>query len=165
MNWYAIHTKPRQEAVAQRTLAREGVETFFPKLKRKRTIRRVRRWVTGPLFPNYIFARFDLVGSARLVKYANGVANIVSFGGKPAPVDEHILGSIRAHGQDDVVTIKPPELRQGDPVRIQEGPLTGLEGIFEREVSDSERVVILLQTIASRARVELSREQIERIAG
>lgn len=163
MNWYALHTKPRQEAMAQSSLRREGIETFLPKLRRRKTIRRVRRWVTGPLFPNYLFARFEFTTSGRLVKYATGITNIVSFGGNPATVDDAIICAIQAHCEENVVTIPPPELRAGDTVEIQEGPLRGLKGIFERELSDSERVVIMLQSIAAAARVEVSREQLERI--
>jgi transcriptional antiterminator RfaH len=163
MNWYAVHTKPRQESLAQTSLKREGVETFCPKLRRKKTIRRQYRWVSGPLFPNYIFARFDLSSSSRLVKYATGVINIVSFGGKPATVDQSIIDAIAAHCVENIVTIQPPTLRPGDVVEIQEGPLRGLRGVFERELSDSERVIILLQSIAAAARVEVSREQLEKL--
>ncbi len=163
MQWYAVHTKSRQESLAQTSLRREGVETFYPRLRRKKTIRRKYRWVSGPLFPSYIFARFDLSKSSRLVKYATGVTNIVSFGGKPAAVDQSIIDAINAHCEEDVVTIAPPDLQAGDTVEIQEGPLRGLKGIFEREVGDSERVVILLQSIAAAARVEVSRDQIEKL--
>jgi len=163
MNWYAIHTKPREEALAQTSLQREGIETFYPKLRRRRTIRRVRRWVVGPLFPGYIFARFNLETSRRLVCYASGVANIVSFGGRPAVVDDQIIAAILEHAVNDVVTVAPPKFEPGDLVEIQEGPLRGLQGIFEREMSDSERVVVLLQTIASAARVQLPRDQIAKI--
>jgi transcriptional antiterminator RfaH len=163
MNWYAVHTKPRQESLAQTSLEREGIETFFPKLKRKRTIRRVRRWVTGALFPNYLFARFDAERSGRLVKYANGVINIVSFGGKPAVVDDAVIAAIAGHSQDDVITITPPQLKPGDIVEIQEGPLRGLQGVFEREMSDRDRVVVLLEVIAKGARVQVTRDQLERI--
>jgi transcriptional antiterminator RfaH len=163
MNWYAVHTKPRQESIAQSSLQREGVETFYPKLRRKKTIRRKYRWVSGPLFPSYIFARFDLSKSWRLVKYATGVTNIVSFGGKPAAVEQSIIDAIVVHCIEDVVTLPPPELRPGDLVEIQEGPLRGLRGVFERELSDSERVVILLQSIAAAARVEVSRAQLEKL--
>jgi transcriptional antiterminator RfaH len=163
MNWYAIHTKPRQEAIAESSLRREGIETFFPRLRRRKTIRRVRRWITGPLFPCYLFGRFEFTRSGRLVKYATGITNIVSFGGKPAIVDESIIRAIQSHCEDSVMTVQPPELRPGDEVEIQEGPLRGLKGIFERELSDSERVVILLQSIAAAARVEVSREQLEKI--
>jgi len=164
MHWYALHTKPRQETLAQSSLQREGLETFFPKLRRRRTIRRVRKWVTGALFPGYIFARFDAVQSGRLAKYANGVTNIVSFGGQPAIVEETIIAAIRAHADDDVVTVQPVQFHPGDVVEIQVGPLRGLQGVVEREMSDHDRVIILLDTLAQGTRVQVSREQLERIA-
>lgn len=164
MNWFAIHTKPRQESLAQQSLDREGVETYYPKLKRRRTIRRVRRWVIGPLFPGYIFARFDFSKQHRLVRYATGVSNIVSFGGKPVIVDDQIIALIREHATADVIELPPTPLRPGEVVEIQAGPLQGLQGIFERELSDKERVVILLDTLARGARVEIARELIERVS-
>jgi transcriptional antiterminator RfaH len=163
MNWFAIHTKPHQESLAQTSLQREGVETFYPKLRRRRTIRRVRRWTTGPLFPCYIFARFDVQQNGRLVRYANGVTNIVNFGGKPAPVDDAILQTIQSHAEDDTVTIQPAAFKSGDIVEIQTGPLRGLQGIFEREMSDRDRVIVLLDTLAKGARVQVPLDQLEKI--
>ena len=161
--WYAIHAKPRQEAVALLSLQREKIETFFPKLRRKRTIRRVRKWVTGPLFPGYFFARFDVALAGRLVRYADGVINVVSFGGKPALVDPTIIAALKEYATADVVTIQPTGLRQGDPVEIQTGPFRGLQGVFEHEMSDRDRVVILLEVLAKSTRVQISREQLEKI--
>ena len=162
MNWYAIHAKPRQESVVLLSLQRERIETFFPQLRRKRTIRRVRKWVTGPLFSGYFFARFDANQDRRLVRYANGVINIVSFGAKPAVVDDAIIETIRLHAEDNIVTVQPVQFKPGDIVEIQTGPLRGLQGIFEREMSDRDRVVILLDTLAKGARVEVSRELVEK---
>ena len=164
MNWYVIHAKPRQESVALLNLQREKIETFFPQLRRKRTIRRVRKWVTGPLFPGYFFARFDASLDGRLVRYANGVINVVSFGGKPAVVEPTIIAAIKDHASDDVVTIQPPVLRTGDVVEIQTGPFRGLHGVFEREMSDRDRVVILLEVLAKGVRVEVSREKVEKVS-
>lgn len=163
MHWYAVHSKPRQETVAQTSLEREGVETLFPRLRRRKVIRRVRKWVTGPLFPGYLFARFDLEQSGRLVKYASGVACIVSFGTKAAVVEDAIIAAIRAHATDDVVTVAPVPFRPGEVLEIQSGPLRGLQGIFEREMSDRDRVILLLDTLAQGARVEVSREHLERV--
>jgi transcriptional antiterminator RfaH len=163
MNWFAIHTKPRQETIAQSSLQREGLETFYPKLRQRKTIRRCRRWVVGPLFPRYLFARFDLDQSGRLARYAKGVAAIVSFGGKPAVVDDSIIHTILKHSENDIITVQPPVLKTGDLVEIQTGPFAGLQGLFERELSDSERVVILLHTLAASARLTIPRSEIERV--
>jgi len=69
-----------------------------------------------------------VVQSGRLVRYANGVLNIVSFGGKPALVEPAVIAAIKEHAPDDVVTVQPPPLRPGDVVEIQTGPLRGLQG-------------------------------------
>ena len=164
MNWYAIHAKPRQEAVAVSSLQREKIATFFPQLRRKRTIRRVRKWVTGPLFPGYFFARFDATLDGRLVRYANGVINTVSFGAKPAVVDDAIIAAIQLHAEDNVVTVQPSQFKPGDIVEIQTGPLRGLQGIFEHEMSDRDRVIILLEVLAQNTRVQISRDQLEKVA-
>jgi transcriptional antiterminator RfaH len=165
VHWYAIRTKPRQESLAQTSLERENIETFYPKLRRRRTIRRVRKWVTGPLFPCYIFARFEATTSGRLVKHANGVTNIVSFGGKPAIVDGAIIAAIRDHSEDAVVTLPPTSFKPGEIVEIKAGPLMGLQGIFERELSDRDRVIILIDALAHAARVQLTRDQLEKVVG
>ena len=164
MNWYAIHAKPRQESVAVLSLQREKVETFFPQLRRKRTIRRVRKWVTGPLFPGYFFARFDAQRDARLVRYASGVIKVVSFGDQPAIVEDAIIEAIQQHAEENVVTVSPLPFKPGDVVEIQTGPLRGFQGVFEREMSDQERVVVLLDTLATSTRVQIAREQLEKVA-
>jgi len=150
--------------VAVLSLQREKVETFFPQLRRKRTIRRVRKWVTGPLFPGYFFARFDAQRDARLVRYATGVIKVVSFGNQPAIVEDAIIAAIQHHAEDDVVTVSPLQFKPGDVVEIQAGPLRGFQGVFEREMSDQERVVVLLDTLATSTRVQISREKLEKIA-
>ena len=164
MNWYAIHTKPRQESLALSSLQRENIVTFFPQLRRKRTIRRVRKWVTSPLFPSYFFAQFDVALNGRLVRYADGVINVVSFGGKPALVDPNIITALKDYAPGDIVIVQPTGLRPGDVVEIQTGPLRGMQGIFEREMSDRDRVVILLEVLMKSTRVQVSREQLEKVA-
>lgn len=119
--------------------------------------------VTGPLFPSYIFARFDPKLSGRLVRYANAVVTIVSFGGNPARVDDEIIQTIRAHAREDIITLEPVAFRVGDRVEIQTGALRGLQGVFEKEMSDKERVVILLDALAKGARVQVSRDQLEKV--
>ena len=101
--------------------------------------------------------------SGRLVKYSNAVINIVSFGGNPAVVDDALITAIQEHAQDAVVTIQPSPFKPGDLVEIQTGPLRGLQGIFEKEMSDKERVVILLDALAKGARVQVSCDELEKV--
>lgn len=140
--WYAVHTKPRQEAIAEAFLAQSGLEIFYPKITPAKS-----------LFPGYIFTRFDAETQLRLVKYSKGVSSVVSFGDKPAPVEESLIEAIKARMKDGLVHLDPPSFIKGEKVEIKEGPLEGVSGIFDSRIKDSDRVVILLNMIASHSRV------------
>ncbi len=45
-------------------------------------------------------------------------------------------------------------------MRIQDGPLQGLEAIFEREMGDRQRVALLLQSVSYQARVVVRVDQV-----
>jgi len=158
MNWYAVNTKPHQEDLAELTLQRLGVETFCPQLKQNKVIGQRRLTVTGSLFPGYLFARFNLDTHYRAVNYAQGVRKVVTFGPDPAIVDAEMIESIKSKLQDGYVTVQRSLFTPGQTVRIQEGPLRGLEAIFVQEMSDHQRVMLMLQTLSYQARVVVDLE-------
>lgn len=147
IHWYAIHTKPRQEERAVANLEEQGIITFYPKLRERKLIRRQRRWVIEPLFPRYLFAQFSLERQYMAVKYTRGVSRMVAFGGLPTPVHDSIIETIKAQTEEGVVTLFPPEFRPGEIVGIIDGPFQGFLGIFQKKMSGSERVMILLKTM------------------
>ena len=160
MHWYAVNTKPRQEKPAQWNLERLNVEVFYPQLKQKKLIRRRSQMVMGPLFPGYLFVRFDVDKHYRAVHYSQGVRAVVGFGSDPAKVDEEMIESIRSRLEEGYLIIPPPSFTPGQTVRIQAGPFEGLEAIFEREMPAQERVMLLLKALSYQARVLIDREQV-----
>ena len=160
MQWYTLSTKPHQEQQATSNLEILGVETFFPQLTKKKMIRRRMQTVRGPLFPGYIFGKCDLGSCYPAVRYARGVRKIVAFGPTPCPVDPEIIEAIRARLNNGVLTVPPATFSAGQSVRIQEGPLQGLEAVFEREMSDHQRVVLLLRALTSQWRVVVPVDQV-----
>lgn len=165
MNWYCIHTKPRRESQVTAYLAEQlGVETYFPRLKRQKTIRRVRRSVTGPLFPRYLFGRFDLSAQFRAVRYAPEVIDVVRVGANPAIVSDALVGEMKLWAGEalDLITIQP-DLSPGDRVEITDGPMRGLPAVILHIKSDRDRVAILLSILQSDARMLISRSQLQRI--
>jgi len=142
-------------------LDRLGLETFCPQLKQEKIVRRVRREVVTPFFPGYLFVRFDPMLNFRAVQYATGVRKIVCFGDTLARVDSSIIDSIRARITQGCVHVsKCSTFQPGQKVRIHQGPLQGLEAIFESEMSDRQRVTLLLETVAYQARVVVPINQI-----
>ena len=151
--WHVVHTKPRQEAIADVFLSQSGIETFYPKIAPGK-----------PLFTGYIFTKFDEETQQRLVKYSKGVGSIVSFGDKPALVDESLIEAMKARIKDGFVHLDPPSFKKGEKVEIKEGPLEGVSGIFDSRVKDSDRVVILLNAIASQARMVIQAASLRKVS-
>lgn len=164
MNWYCIHTKPQKElqtaAYLNETL---GLETYFPRLKQQKVIRRVRRAVTRPLFPRYLFCRFDAGLQYRAARYAPDVIDVVRFGDQPAVVDESIVQELRLWAGEgvDIISIQP-QLGLGDFVVVTDGPLRGLHAMIVQERDDRDRVAVLLSALECGAQVMISRSQLER---
>lgn len=161
--WYAIHTKPRQEDFAELNVQSFGLPTFNPKLKEKKLVRGVRQEVIKPLFPSYIFCKFSCQEFLRAVKYSRGVRNVVGAGDAPTPVDDEIVSIIKNRMKGGYVVIEPPKMKPGDRVIVENGPLQGFVGIFERETRDSERVVVLLNTIRYQARLIMERDSLRKL--
>lgn len=150
-SWYALAVKPRQEDRATDNLKAWGIPTLVPKVDVGATGRR------KLLFPGYIFARFALAHMAHKIRFTRGISYIVSFGGRPAEVADEIIAAISNRMRSDGAITLGRSLRPGDPVVITAGPLRDFEGVFEEELSDGERVRILLDTVAYTARMEISR--------
>ncbi len=64
----------------------------------------------------------------------------------------------------DGVVRKTRDFQPSDMVRIKSGPLRDLLGIFERWVSDSERVRILLNLIGYQPAIEIHCSMVEKVA-
>ena len=145
--WYLVRTKPGKERWVRDQLVGTIPDVFLPMLKA-----RMPRWgrlaiSVAPLFPCYVFARFDLSTRYFDVKYLPGVQGLVSAGTDPLIVPEAIVQEIRLRGVDDVVEIHEKPFDNGQAVRVVEGPFRGFEAIFDRYLSSAERVAILLNTI------------------
>lgn len=145
--WYLVRTKPGKEKWVRDQLLDKLPEVFLPMLKA-----RMPRWgrlalSVTPLFPCYMFARFELSSRYFDIKYLPGVQGLVSAGTDPLVVPEAIIDEIRRRGIDDVIEIHEKPFDNGQAVRVVEGPFRGFEAIFDRYLSGAERVAILLNTI------------------
>ena len=160
MPWYAVSTKPHQEQQAESHVKQCGIECFLPLLKTSKIIRRTRMTVIKPLFPGYLFARFDLSKHYRAVSYSTGVRKIVEFGSGPVELDAVIIDAIKERLNDGYVTLTPMRLARGQVVHIKGGPFAGLEAVFMREMTDRNRVILLLNTLGFHAKLTLNIDQV-----
>lgn len=163
-SWYVVHTRPRQEDRVVANLANLGVETFNPKLKERRSnqFTGLPVYVIKSLFPNYIFAYFSTAKLLSKICFTRGVHTVVSFGAHPAPIDDEIIDLLKSNVGPDGFIHLGGGLKLGDKVTIDRGILKSLTGIFERELKDSNRVIILLETVNFQCRIKTEREMLGR---
>jgi transcriptional antiterminator RfaH len=145
-----VRTKPAKERWVSGQLAGIAAEVFLPMLEV-----RTPRWgrmaqSLMPLFPCYVFAKFDVAARYFDIKYMGGVQGIVSAGGDPLSVPPNVVEEVKRRAVDGVVKIEPRLFGNGERVRVVEGPFRGFEAIFERYLSSAERVAILLNTIEAK---------------
>jgi len=164
--WYVVHTNPKQEERANSNLVAWGVETLYAKLKARRhnEFTGVPTYITQPLFPRYLFAKFKREQLSKIL-FTRGVHDVVCFGDGPACVSEEIIDVIRGRIDQNGFVKLNNDLKPGDRVVISAGPLKNLIGVFEREVKGSERIMILLTAIGYQGHLEVDRNLIKRAVG
>jgi transcriptional antiterminator RfaH len=163
MNWFVVQTKPKNEERASGNLANGGFEVLAPRLKARRY--REGRFVSiiEPMFPGYIFVKFDPIDDFHMIKYTRGVKGVVHFGDRIAPIRPELVEFIRSRLDDGIAIIRQKPLAKGERVLIQDGPFKGLSGIFEKELDGKERVAILLEGIAFAATMEIDRDLVSSV--
>jgi transcriptional antiterminator RfaH len=114
-----------------------------------------------PLFPCYIFARFQATALLHKIRLTRGIHSVVSFGDKPSAVDDEIIDLLKVRVEEDGFVKVEQRLKKGDKVVINNGPLEGLNGIFEAETKPLDRVCILLTTVRYQARLVIDRNIVQ----
>jgi len=156
--WYAAYTCVNREKKIATQMERRGIEHFLP------TYESVRRWkdrrvrLAMPLFPGYVFV-FLAVRDRLAVLQIPGVVRFVGFNGYPAPLDDLQIERLRT-GLSQLHAEPHPFLTVGRRVRVQSGPLAGVEGILRRRKSSC-RVVLSLELIQRSVSVEVDIADVE----
>lgn len=155
--WFVGFTKPRQEARAVENLKRQGFDCHLPVIRIPRRVRGDVVWQLEAMFPRYMFLR-PAPGAAPLerVRSTFGMSGLVRFRGLPATVADSVVEELLKVG----VSYREERFAPGEAVRFVDGPLAGLEGVFER--SDGvERAIVLLDFLQQQQRVTVPARMLE----
>ena len=147
--WYGVRVRSNHEQVASIVLSGKGYEPFAPSYKvRRRWSDRIKE-TEAPLFPGYLFCRLDS-GNRLPVLTATGVVGIVGIGKTPAPIEEQEIESIRAVIKAGLPARPWPFIHQGDRIRVEYGPLRGVEGTVT-SVEDQKRLLVVSVSLLQRS--------------
>jgi transcriptional antiterminator RfaH len=165
INWYAVQAKQHNEARVNHHLMQRVVPTFLPLIETIRRWRSRRIARLEPLFPGYLFVQLEHVdvnpSQWDLVRWTPGVKSILGSDGTPMPVPDDVVDAIKARVER--FGFVRPGLGFGPSARvfIRRGPMAGLEAVFERQVSRSGRVQVLMQLLGQQRRVQVNAVDLE----
>jgi len=140
VSWYALQVRSRKESYVAAQIQGQGFECLLP------TYKSIRKWsdrmkeLEQPLFPGYLFCRFDFQ-SRRPVVTTPGVLQIVGYGRTAIPVSDEEIHALKLAVSSGMPKQPWPYLEVGQRVRVNYGTLTGLEGILVN-VKGNHRVVL-----------------------
>jgi len=159
MEWYALHVRTRFEKYVQNHLEDKGYDVFLPTYVTKRQWSDRVKSLSLPLFPSYVFCRFD-VHERLPILMTPGVNFIVGAGKSHTPVEEKEISAIRQVLDSGIATTPWPYLKVGEQVQIEAGPLEGLTGLVVR-MKDECRLVVSVSLLMRSVSVELDRRWIK----
>ncbi len=156
-NWFVLNTKPKKEFQVEKLFYEGGIEFYCPKYRQEEK--------TKPFFSGYGFICFDHPDQYRLVKYTRGVKRVVGNLEGPIPIPEEVIHEIRAREINGFIELEKygeePDI--GDEIEIMEGPMKGLRGIFRKELTEKERVIILLNYVSYQGQLIIEKKKLKKI--
>ena len=156
--WFALLVRTRWENSTTSLLEDKGLESFLPTYEGRRRSRGKIRPATLPMFPGYVFCRFD-VQNRLPVLVTPGVISIVGSGKVPLPVDDSEIAAIRTVVGSGLPAEPWPHLEIGERVRIEDHALQGLEGILVN-FRGTQRIVISVSLLRRSVALELDRSRV-----
>lgn len=163
-NWFAVQVRTRWEASTAVLLDGKGFEVFLPTYKpSKGWSGHSRKEHAAPLFPGYVFCRFNAHNRLPIL-VTPGVIAVVGRGKVPLPVDDNEISAIQAIVASGFRPEPWPFLEVGQRVRIDAEPLRGLEGIL-LSFKGGSRIVLSVSLLRRSVALEIDRSFVSPMGG
>jgi transcription antitermination factor NusG len=160
--WYVVRLRSNFEQTACQILIEKGYSTFLPLYRSRRKWSDRTKEIDIPLFPGYLFCKFDPPHKLPIVMTA-GVVSILESSEGPIPVDESEIASVRALLKSGLPFGPWPFLREGQPVLVERGPLMGVEGRII-SLKNKYQLVVSVSLLQRSVSVEIDRECVRPLA-
>ncbi|CAE6952621.1 Enhances distal genes transcription elongation in a specialized subset of operons that encode extracytoplasmic components [Vibrio sp. B1REV9] len=161
--WYLLYCKRGEQIRAKQHLENQGVECFYPTVDVEKILRGKRQKVEEPLFPCYIFARFDYEQglSFTTVRSTRGVVDFVRFGAQPKEIQGDLIYELRLLDKCTDEHASSESIPQpGDEIRVKSGQFAGIDAIFQ-EQDGEKRSIMLVQMITKRVPVSIDNSDLD----
>jgi len=155
--WFVLSTKPQKEFQVERLFQEGGFIAYCPRYKDAGRIR--------PFFSCYAFVRFSYPEHYKLVKYTRGVRHIVGNDAGAIPLDDRFIEELHAREVDGLIELEKygVEPAVGDEIEVVAGPWKGLRGVFGKQLSDQDRVMILLNYVSYQGQLLIEKSKLKKV--
>ncbi len=171
-NWFAIHTYSGYEERVKKNLEQRiksmdsGDEIFqviIPTEEEVEIKSGQKRSIQKKILPGYVLV--EMVMSDRtwaIARNTPAVTGFVGSGGKPVPLQPNEVEQILKRMRAEAPKIKIG-FRQGQSVRVTDGPFTDFVGIVDEVSTEKGKVKVLLSLFGRETPVELDFLQVEKL--
>jgi len=161
--WRVLWTRSNCEQLVYDQLARKGFDLFLPTVETWAKHAGVRRRHRIPLFVGYLFLRHAVDKATYLeVCKARGMVRLLGERwDRLDAVPDSDIDALRKLVRSDVPIRPHPYLREGQRVRITEGPLANVEGILVRGNPKTGLLVVSVDLLQRSVAVHLDCTQLE----
>jgi transcription antitermination factor NusG len=160
--WYSLQVRPNHERSTGLMLQSKGYDTFVPMYRSRRIWSDRVKEIELPVLAGYVFCRFQLNDRRVSVNTTPGVIRIVGVGNRPEPLEEHEILALQRADHSGLIAGPCPYLKSGSIMRICQGSLSGLEGIYVYS-KNSHRVVISVTMLQRSVAVDVDLAWLEPI--
>ena len=158
--WYVARSHPSKERFAEAQLQNQGYKTYLPLMRAQRKQRKGYISVHKPLFSGYVFVRLNLEKDRwQSVGYTYGVANLVSFSSRPAPLPSGFVDRLQSLQADDGAQSFEEKFQIGDTAQLVGGPFDRFIGTVLSQKPDG-RIVLLMQLLNGSIKVDVESRQL-----
>jgi transcriptional antiterminator NusG len=171
-DWYVIHTYSGYEERVKKNLEQrvrfmdsgdEVFEVIIPTEEEVEIRGGQRRTVAKKILPGYILVQMSMSDQSwNIVRNTPGVTGFVGSGGKPLPLEVEEVDQILRQMRAETPKVKVG-FRQGQSVRVTDGPFADFVGIVDEIGTDKGKVKVLLSLFGRETPVELDFLQVEKL--
>lgn len=170
--WYAIHTYSGYEENVARNL-KQRIESFkidekifnviVPKETKIKIKNGKRKNVRERIFPGYVLVEMIVTDESwYVVRNTPNVTGFIGTGVIPTPISEAEIAVIQKR-----IGVREPkfkiDVKQGDPVKVIDGPFKDQEGKVQEVDADHGKVKVLITVFGRETPVELDFLQIKKL--
>ncbi len=165
LQWYILSIKPKQEHIVIKNLDILGVQSYLPLYQKKKKVKKTKTDVVAPLFPGYLFCKFDFDEHYQKIRYTRGVKKVLGNKQSLWVIADEKIEDIKNREQGGLVVLKKVEekFEKGTRIVVDEGDFDGWEGIFVEDIPDEKRAVILLTNVNFTTRLTLPKEYLKSV--